>query len=604
MAWMLPVVVLLVLFAPSAAALSYCLKASGIATREVVYAETAALRTLVGRRIARGDNYLMVVNVPAEVQRKDQYRSVQAAELLKSEQFEELAQETFEAANEALVRDGGSPNSYEQHRLQLARYLSDTNNNPPDPDPTAFAYVYSGSREMLEGFVTGEGFVHAHGVTLEGTAREVSRLLTPNESHVEDLAWWQSAFDAGYRTIITVGFDLPADVRALAPRETQVLRIRDYASATNPGLGGLDRLLDVDPAHASVINFFPKEAREASPWGFDEAKAQAYAHEGRRFTADQEALGYTVVQNARVPAADAIALLKSSLANNRSVLVFAESSRQEDGSMALRLPGVQEVLGADSFRQLGSDVERLLLVTCNAQAFSPLLPLAIVGTIYTNAARSLVKLTFSAAQRPTMDEYIDIGAQGTLGWARSVVATASELISRGFAEIPGEESGRIRVATVYRIVGAADPIGDGLPATNGDSPVSNEDVPPAPSGASMFALGCFGALCREAMRWSRLLKRRRAVAYANVAFFLVSLLLTACAGGVAYVFTRAIANHATASVVAFVAGCGFEKIVQMSARLRFWQPAVPMGRGASDSAPAGRKARGSVLEFLRHGDDP
>lgn len=158
--------------------------------------------------------------------------------------------------------------------------------------------------------------------------------------------------------------------------------------------------------------------------------------------------------------------------------------------------------------------------------------------------------------------------------------------------------------------------------------ISRPVAPPAPVIASLprqsssdspvasyllFLVGVFGALCREALRWKRLIEQRKTARYLRLPYLIVSGLLVAAAGGVALLFSRTVPS-AYSLVVAFVAGAGFEKIVQMAAKLKFWTPSVPMGTdsdsyGKPESPTSyirrphfGAEPESDLLNYLRHGE--
>jgi hypothetical protein len=123
-------------------------------------------------------------------------------------------------------------------------------------------------------------------------------------------------------------------------------------------------------------------------------------------------------------------------------------------------------------------------------------------------------------------------------------------------------------------------------------PAAIKAPPKTPNYWLCFAVGLFGGLCREFLRWKRLAGSKRHDLYLKPQFYAISLGEMTLGALLALVFVNLSPVRATDLPISFVAGAGFEFIVQLAMKGKMWTPrGVPQGAGALRPA--------SVIEYLR-----
>jgi hypothetical protein len=365
----------------------------------------------------------------------------------------------------------------------------------------------------------------------------------------------------------------------------------------------LGRLSNVDAESSVLVNLLPATTEDASAWGMDPHSAQVWAENAARLQSDLRRYG--LESQPLRNRADTIAAVKSARTSGKSIVLIGESA---DDGLSIRIPGTIETLSQSDLSFTGKD--RVLAFICgSSRLVSAAESMSVVGRIFTDQTRSLLRAIFDGRDPASAREYFDVRAD--------VVPILAALTSMFAPEPESEQSviGAARSRPVWNAVPICQamlmPIDLPTMATMGDpaSQVSqaNADAgidPPTVTPDSngddaskqrivVFLVGLLGGCSREVLRWRRLLERRRADLYARPKYLIASLLEIVCGAGAALVFVGLVRDLTYPLPVAFVCGAGFELLVQMAARLSMWTPPVPQGEGK------GSPARDSLLEYLR-----
>lgn len=110
-----------------------------------------------------------------------------------------------------------------------------------------------------------------------------------------------------------------------------------------------------------------------------------------------------------------------------------------------------------------------------------------------------------------------------------------------------------------------------------------------------FLYGLIGGASFEFLRWRSLLLKDEGAQFKRPIFVVFSVGFAVLAGLAATAAVSLVPNPSLHPIVAFVAGAGFEKLVQLAADLKFWRPDVPLGDGPKVAAPP----RPTLLAFMR-----
>jgi hypothetical protein len=591
------------------AALTICQRPSGVANREIAHDDLSALRNLIQERFAEQGPFLLVVRMPSDIQIQKRFLHIEREELKKDAEFRDLVSRI---QSEVAVGGKQQISNDELQNKILDEYFKKAKKD----DEVGMVYLYTDEGKLLKKL--SPQISDDHGIVIEGNLEEINTLLTTSDQSSKEFGWWKSIMGLGAKTIVTVGFGVSPKIRSLASQDAQVLKIRDYQTATESGLKKLRRILNVGPTNATVLNLFPSTAQQAKPWGFSEDKANAYVREGKKFRDEYSRLGYEVAQPEQITGMEALDFLRSQTARGKRVLVIAETAVSTKGDSFLRLPGLEGTLTASDLSTLGQAVlSDIFIVSCNSQALTEQSPLSVAGTIYTDVANRLIRMTFASGQADTFSDYLDLKSNSKDHWA-SVIADGSSALRASLSrqaemEIVGQQFNP--VATVYQVNGVPTNIVQPSPVfqptaqpSSGGSPVGR--LPTAPYRPDLvFASGTFGALCREGLRWKRLIEKGRAKAYLRLPYVLLSCGLMVAAGAVALIFVESVPLGSFVLPISFVAGAGFEKIVKMAATLKVWNPvkSLPMGSTADGSTEDMAEPSNdfvpsdSIISFLRHG---
>lgn len=594
------VVVVLATSASLAFAIAYCPKPNGIATRDYAFEKLSELRADLGTRFGNAKRILIIASIPDDIQASSQFRSLEMSEATR-----QLSQKPeFRAAAEEWAKENGV--ATDNATTAFTRALYKEKANKPQ-DEIGLLYLFSNNLPTLQRF--SPEIAHRHGLVVEGEPKDVDALLTADRSNTKMFQWWSKNLPRDLDLVVFAGFSPSPDVRSLLRRETQVLRVADWNTATENGIRRYRGLMDVPPSEASVLNLLPLAKRETTGWGMADAVAQAYVSNGRKLQSEIEKLGYSAKRPADLSSAEGVMNhLRSEVKKGKKILVYAETTQGADSEPLVRLPGQAGGLTAKDLLMLEDDVlSSILFVSCNSQALSNKLPLTIVGTIYTDVANSLVRQTFAAPQADSMGDYLQASAIRTTSWIEPLARAASSIdqVIRTEPNTSGVRDGQLLFRPVAYVAQVTRPPASTATQAGANSGGGNEVASPrspTPTGPALFVAGVFGALCREGLRWRRLMEQRRTKAFLRLPYLTLSAALALAAGGVGYLFAQQFSSWTYAAIVAFVAGVGFEKIVELAAELKIWTPdkAVPMGPVPSPSVEQ-EPHEADFLSYLRHG---
>ena len=218
--------------------------------------------------------------------------------------------------------------------------------------------------------------------------------------------------------------------------------------------------------------------------------------------------------------------------------------------------------------------------------------LSIVGTVYTDALRSISKVLFDKRETDTLTEYISgPKASGRNGILDAVYTTAEHMSVGTGTLLPS-------IFIAQPTPGAAGLFKPATPVAQQQPQRSGEKIPP-PQGPKqdeqsypalwICLAGVVGGMGRELMRWKSLSDRKRADLFRKPQYFVISLIQLGLAASVALIFTQVVSGN-WKYVVAFVSGAGLEELIRLAMKLEIWTPAVPHGS---------EEMRPSIAEYLR-----
>ena len=595
----------LLAFATVAFAIAYCPKPNGIATRDYAFNKLQELRGDLAARFGSSKRYLIVASIPDSVQKTTEFKSIEERESVL--QLSELP--AFRAAAVEWAKENGLQVSPADAVREFATTVYQQKSTKPD-ESIGLIYLFSNHLELLRRM--SPTIAHSKGLVVEGEPVDITTLLTAGKGNTKMHGWWSNILSKDVDLVVFAGFSPSADVRELVRREAQVLRVSTWETATETGLRQYRALMDVSPRDASVLNLLPLSMGETNGWGMTDTVAAAYVANGRKLQAEIQKLGYVAQRPADLSSAEAVVKhLQEASKAGKKVLVYAETTHSADSQQIVRLPGQAVGLTAKDLLSLDDSVlANIMFVSCNSQALSPKLPLSVVGTIYTDAANNLVRQTFAAPQADSMGDYLQASTVRTTSWLEPIARVAASLDRTGSvaerAKAVQDGSLTFRpVAFVTQVVRPPAPVVAGTPSGSGpaQSPATSSPSPITPLNLTLFLTGVFGALCREGIRWKRLVEQKRARAFVRAPYLLLSAALMIAAGGVGYLFAQQFSSVPFSLIVAFVAGVGFEKIVKMAAELKIWTPTKAVPMGTTSTSDLERELNTSeLLSFLRHGD--
>jgi hypothetical protein len=527
---------------------SWCPLPSAVEMRDATYEQSEGVRGFAEQLVGPGDNYVFIRRVDAPTQLAISNRELSIAVGEKPPTIEEARAMVREDPNIALLA------------------------NEP------IWYAYSSSTDF-KNRVEQEGINFARGSVLEMTKPLEEGLLggSADRRAAEEI---ESVIrNSDPRLIILEGDRVP-ELNIETSKRTMILKVSSGGSleALKSRVNLLRGMNEASNEDVAILNLMPTRAEEATVWGFDRDLAEAYATNGARVASDLERYGFA--GDGTTSREKALATIAQAAQGKRYLVLVGESSN--DGA-SVRIPGTNEVLTSKDFENLPEHVTVLGMVCGSANTLAKINALSVVGTIFTNDIRRILRVGLDHRPHATVAEYLDI----PVGEHPVVAATARVATRYGAKEV---EPAGSRPEGVRMVLYKGTVIGmQAVPA-----PSSPPPPPPSPVIVwwKLFLAGVVGGSSREVMRWKRLAERKRADKYREPIFIIVSIVELVLGGIVAVFVGRTITSERFMYLVAFVAGAGFEQIVRLGAKLQIWTPAVPHGNAATDR-------RGSILEYLR-----
>lgn len=585
--------------------LTVCKQPYGVATRELAFSKLAPLVETMQQRIPDGDNALYVVNLPLNFRNSPLFDSaLETATLEVALSHPELGP-VIEKVAEQL---GVLPNSPEVREALLRLLPRET-----AEDRIGLIFLYSKNPEVLR--FGGKNFATEKGVVLEGEMKDVDAFLTMGGE--QERAWWKDTLSKA-SALNAIGFDPPPEIRQVFGKKP-ILKIGTWEQATTK-LSTIRELVDVSPSSGFVINLFPRTPEQSAPWGFASDKAILYAENGKMLSQEAGKLGYNVLEGDSFRTKEDLLAKIQDFANaGKKVLIYAESA-VVDGNVITRIPGLEDTIKQSDFSRFGENVTNsILLVSCNSNRISPNLALTHVGTIHTDEALAFARLTFAGGERDSMASYFEAGKGMAGSWIEATVSALDGVAS--FLRVTGKDAastaGKMsrEIAQVYKVKfdPTTVPAAPSASAPSAGDAADSQQVSPPPDGLpkrpfstlAIFLIGLLGASSRELFRWKRLFAQGKQSRYLRPPYIVISLLLGVAAALAALVFASLAPSSALQGAAAFVVGAGFEKIVQLAAKLKIWIPSVPMG-GTTRESPAGNDdeqqsaSQISIINYLRH----
>jgi hypothetical protein len=357
-----------------------------------------------------------------------------------------------------------------------------------------------------------------------------------------------------------------------------------------------DRIRRADAKSTNVLNLLPQRPEDALPWGFDPETARNYATNGKRIDFDLTRYGYKGSSKNGSKAQIISSLLQSSPTKKTIVLV---GEAGPDG-FGVRIPGSKELLTNDDLKPLASDVTLLALVCNSHSLITGMQAASVVGVVYTDESRKLLKLTLDHRPPATSAEYFDIVApqeslSGTLARFAGQFDQRTPVLVFAFgpANTLAASLAIAEASPTPPITSSPRPSPSASVATEKSATNRPEatEVAPAVPLAYLFLAGIVGGALREVIRWKRLRERKRDDLYAQPPYLLVSG-AEVLMGGVVGIFFANVANSPSMKlIICFVVGAGIEALVRKAAKLEIWTPSIP--QGPSEPRPA------TMLEYLR-----
>jgi len=319
-----------------------------------------------------------------------------------------------------------------------------------------------------------------------------------------------------------------------------------------------------------------------------------YVTNGRRILGDLKRYGFgsSVVKINNQNKEQGIAAARSAGASGKKlVVVIGESS---DGK-TVRIPGSTEGITSDDVASSNGGVPLLGLV-CNSQnLLSDAFGVGVIGTVFTDQIRSMMRVVFDKRPPDSLSEFLEIPYRRVPSPQRSRVSDALGSIAQHMTVVStsGVRTRPVLFARVSPAVPTPTPSSSTSSSSSATPPQSQESGnKPADSNplGLLFGSGMIGGIAREFFRWKRLSNNRRADLFRHLQYFCISTVQVLLAGLVAMIFGPVVASP-WQFPVGFVAGVGLEELVRRGASLQIWTPSVPHG--------GGRALGPSYLEYLR-----
>jgi hypothetical protein len=392
-----------------------------------------------------------------------------------------------------------------------------------------------------------------HGATLISNNGDLDRFYS---NKLEGFAKYANGIDY----IFFDGVSLP-DSSVLEHPDRALIRL---AAMDNGDYADLANLLHGQRKEQyEVFNFLPHDAKSAKAWGFDPYKAQLYADGGERLLKKLARAGIHVSEMSG-SSASIVDLIEAQVASGRRPIIIGEAS---DDGRSVRIPGSDFTFEPSQLSRKARSIAWFLF--CNSSNVSvPNMGFTVVGRIQLNTATHLIASLASDEER-TINSKGDVnGSQAE--WVEALLSLMPEANSA-----PGTSN---KIVDVYQLT----------------TPVSPTTVTSISTGTELFLYGAFGGLCSEFLRWRALLTRPQRKSFRIMRYILLSVGLVLLAGGAGFVFGRAGGTDVERTIIAFVAGGGFEELMKRTSRLKIWSPDIhlgPYGYAQDDDT--------TLLEFMR-----
>ena len=554
---------------------TFCAKPTGLVERNVSYRESSVSRELAARLAGPGKTFLYMRRTSSHAQVRSAMAEMAAASVMLGEKPFGANTPAFDVLTaDQLEQIQDSPALASVIEKEKATF----ENARTDPN----WYFYSNSGRFVD------YFTKQRKLALEDPDRGVLLLMNEEGEKGSLVSISNEMIKALGAEVVVIegegGDDLnPADIKS----HPLILRIRDASelglSETSMNLYKMIQSKAV--AETTFLFLMPETIAEATVWGFAPDQAEAYVTNGRRILDDLDRYGVTT-QVVKIKSRASVAAAVASKPKGELFVLVGESS---DGK-TVRVPGSQDTLNSEDFQSLPVGTSFVGLV-CNSHTFLEAIPgLSVVGTIYTDVARSVAKILFDKRDYDSLSEYIIGSKAGEKHRTLDVIYTASGHMTAGPAS---SERPNPQLFIAHPIAGAA-----GLFAQASTSAQDSKSAPIGPPTPSkdddhqtlwICLAGVVGALGREVMRWKALTERKRADLFRKPLYIGITVIQLGVAAVAALIFSQLVDGH-WKYPIAFVSGAGLEELIRRASMLKIWTPAVPLG--PVDVKP-------SIAEFLR-----
>lgn len=446
----------------------------------------------------------------------------------------------------------------------------------------------------------------------DGLALEVSGSQDTNDplSSVEHDDVFQSAPIRQLRSLhpafVLIDSETPISETPFDPNESLILKVN--TSAADDGLteqlNVLSRLWKATPQSATILNLLPESKKEALTWGLSDLDAVAYADAGREFSSNLDNYGFRHKVSVPRNTNEFQSKIEEAARLGDIVVVIGESG---DEGGTLRIPGSDQTIDAKkAFSSLPSKAMVVGLFCNSHQSLINTNAVSFVGTIYSDKTQKLLRIVLDKREPGTVAEYIgaSTNVDSSLYVSHDHVSRAS--LPSLLAGLSGSlQSGQ--QALGFPLIRFPLPVTESAyvsgkpkqtpPPVQPQGEVQQQpgviEIPAkTPNYWLCLAVGLLGGLCREFLRWKRLAESKRHDLYLKPLFYAISLGEMALGALLALVFVNLSPVRATDLPISFVAGAGFEFIVQLAMKGKMWTPrGVPQGAGVLRPA--------SVIEYLR-----
>jgi hypothetical protein len=555
---------------------TFCAKPTGLVERNVAYRDSSGSRELAARLAGPNKTFLYMRRTSSHAQVRAAMATLAFASVM-------LGDKPFGANTPPAEKLTADQLEQIQDLPTLAAITEKEKKTFEDAATEPNWYFYSNSSRFAD------YFTKQRNLALEDPDRGVL-LLMNNEGEKAGLAKVSSEMIKALGAEVVLiegegGDDLnPADIKS----HPLILRVTDASDSKSSETSmNLYKMIQSKAIVDTTFLFLmPETPEEATAWGFPPDRAEDYVTNGKRILGDLDRYGLST-QVMRIKSRASLAAAVASKPKDHLFVLVGESS---DGK-TVRVPGSQDTLNSGDFQSLPVGTSFVGLV-CNSQSFLGGIPgLSVVGSIYTDAARSVAHILFDRRASDSLLEYIIGPKKGEKPGIFDVIYTASK-------NMPKSAGG---IGPSYPQLFVAEPVPGAIglfnqPSTSSQpSTTSGSIAPPgSPNDDDHQTLwiclaGVVGALGREIMRWKALTERKRADLFRKPLYIGITVIQLGVAAVAALIFSQLVDGH-WKYPVAFVSGAGLEELIRRASMLKMWTPAVPLGPG--DTKP-------SIAEFLR-----